>query len=84
MMQNDGEAGVIRVLHQKLCEHPSPAVRQLAQSAVFPPKPWLAKPIAREVAKWFGLAEWAVYEDLRYERLRRRFAADGGEEKLLR
>src|SRR5690348_12500703 len=82
LLFNQGEAGLTRKVYELLCGDPSPAVRALAQSAVFPePKPWLAKPIAREVARWFQVAEWAVYEDLRYEQMRRRFARQQGEEE---
>jgi hypothetical protein len=63
-----GEAGITPKVHRLLCRHSSPAVRQLAQSAVFPPKRWRMRPVARAVAQFFDTSFEALYLQLRWRR----------------
>ena len=68
LLLNDGEAGVAPVIYAKLCQHPSPAVRALAQSASWPPnRRWRKKTVALHVANYFAIGFEALYQRVRWK-----------------
>lgn len=70
LLLHGGEAGVNLVVYNLLSKNRSPAVRELARKAVFSGRRWLEKPTARLVAWFFEVSFEAVYQQLRWRRLR--------------
>ncbi len=73
LLTREGEAGVNTTIHGLLCRHPSPAVRELAVSAVTG-RLWRLRPVAERVAARFGVSAGALYAALR-RRLQRNSAS---------